>query len=63
MKTPMSQISTPNEWKDYCDAMKKEKCRVYKDPRKQTMALIMQFARTYHVEKNLPASLSGYVIN
>ncbi len=59
----MSRISTPEEWKDYCDAMKREKVYICKEPRKQTIAMVMQFARSYHVEKQLPASLSGYVLN
>ncbi len=59
----MSRISTPEEWKDYCDAMKREKVHICKEPRKQTMAVVMQFARSYHVEKQLPASMSGYVLN
>ncbi len=59
----MSQISTPNDWKDYCNAMKREKVQVCRDPRKQTMMLIMQFARSYHVERTLPAQLSGIILN
>ena len=59
----MSQISTPEEWKDYCDAMKAERVRIGKEPRKQTIAMVMQFARSYHVERRLPMSLSGYVLN
>ena len=59
----MSRISTPNEWKDYCNEMKKEHVPVYREPRKQTMALIMQFARSYHVEKKVPSALSGLVLS
>jgi len=59
----MSQISTPEEWKDYCEAMKSERVHICKEPRKQTIAMVMQFARSYHVERKLPVSLSGYVLN
>ncbi len=59
----MSRNSTPEEWKDYCDAMKREKVHICKEPRKQTMALVMQFARSYRVEKKLPVTISGYILN
>jgi hypothetical protein len=33
------------------------------NPRKETLALIMQFACVYHVEKRLPDSLSEMILN
>jgi hypothetical protein len=59
----MSKISTSKEWKDYCDAMKRMKKYISKEPRKQTVEVVMQFARSYHVEKQLPSNLSGYVLS
>ncbi len=60
----MSRISTPNEWKEYCNAMKKDGCvRAQVEPGKKSLSLIIQFAHSYRVEKKLPACISGYVIN
>lgn len=33
------------------------------NPRKDTLSFIRQFAYSYHVEKTLPASLAGMIIN
>ena len=32
-------------------------------PRNETVAFLLQFACVYHVEKNLPAGLSGFILN
>ncbi len=63
LNMPMHQMSTPNNADDFCRAMKKENVRKYYNPKKQTLSLILQFACSYHVEKKLPESLSGLVLN
>ena len=60
---PMYQKSTQNEPTDCCNVVKKETVSGLLNPKKETLALIMQFACAYHVEKRLPGALSGMLIN
>ncbi|MDR1683289.1 MAG: hypothetical protein LBS25_07895 [Candidatus Symbiothrix sp.] len=32
-------------------------------PRKETLAFLLQFACSYHVEERLPVGLSGFILN
>jgi hypothetical protein len=43
--------------------MEKEVVSHYLKPRKETLAVIMQFACAYYVEKKLPARLSEMILN
>ena len=55
---------TQTELDDYCHVMEKWNVRYRQvNPRKETLALIRQFACAYHVEKKLPARLSGIILN
>jgi hypothetical protein len=60
---PMYQKITHEESVDYCKIVKKEENLRSLNPGKTTLALIMQFACSYHVEKSLPASLSEMMLN
>jgi hypothetical protein len=60
---PMYQKITQEESTDYCKIVRKERNSGSLNPGTTTLALIMQFACSYHVEKSLPASLSGMVLN
>lgn len=59
----MNKKSTPNEHNDCCSTLKSKKEQMGKGPGKQTLSLILQFAYSYHVEKKLPAAMSGMVLN
>jgi len=59
----MYQKITPKNSDQYCPVMEKYPAFQYLNPRKETLSLIMQFARAYHVEKRLPAQLSGIILN
>ena len=59
----MYQKFTQNDSDEYCHVMEKDIPFRQLNPRKETVALIMQFACTYHVEKKLPARLSGIILN
>ena len=58
----MYKKSTLNESSDYYHVVKKEKNQGLK-PKKDTLAFLMQFARVYHAEKDIPSPLSGMVLN
>ena len=60
---PMYQKFTQEHSDEYCYMMEKDFPSVHLSPRKETLALIMQFACAYHVEKKLPALLSGIILN
>ncbi len=57
----MKHVFTSDDCKKV-NMMKNEKSDTIA-PRKQTLAFIMQFAKSYHVEKNLPLNLSGIILN
>jgi len=59
----MYQKSTQARSDEYCHVMEKDIPFRHLNPRKETLALIMQFAGAYHVEKRLPACLSGIILN
>jgi hypothetical protein len=59
----MYQKITQVESTDYCKIVKKEKKSGYLNPERVTLAFIRQFAHSYHVEKDLPAPLSGIILN
>jgi hypothetical protein len=59
----MYQKFTQEKSDDYCKIVKKEKSSESLNPGKATLAFIMQFACSYHVEKKLPAPLSGMILN
>jgi hypothetical protein len=58
----MYQRTTQNESVDYYKLSKRENISCL-NPRKETLALIMQFARVFYVEKGLPDSLSEMILN
>jgi hypothetical protein len=43
--------------------MEKETPQRHLNPKKETLALIMQFACVYHVEKKMPVRLSELILN
>jgi hypothetical protein len=51
------------ETNDYCHVVNNEKKSNLLTPAKETLSFLMQFARAYHVEKNLPLGISGMVLN
>ena len=57
----MSQKITPSQ-KDCFFVMNEEK-RTQVNPSKKSLKFILQFAHSYHVEKALPPSLFGMVLN
>jgi hypothetical protein len=59
----MYQKFTSDNSLECCNVMEKETTFRYLNPRKETLALIMQFACAYHVEKKLPARLSEIILN
>jgi hypothetical protein len=60
----MYQKFTPENADEYCFVMEKKRATAQQlSPKKETLALIMQFACIYHVEKKLPARLSGIFLN
>ncbi|GHV57511.1 hypothetical protein FACS1894182_06540 [Bacteroidia bacterium] len=54
---------TQNDSGEYCNVMENETLFRSLNPQKETLALIMQFARVYHVEKKLPGRLSELILN
>ncbi|MDR0507223.1 MAG: hypothetical protein LBH32_10490 [Dysgonamonadaceae bacterium] len=60
---PMYQKITQTKFIDCYRVMEKEDVLDTLNPKKKTLTLIMQFASAYHVEKALPASLAGMVLN
>jgi hypothetical protein len=54
---------TQQDSDEYCHVMEQNVPSRQLNPRKETIALIMQFACAYHVEKKLPAQLSGIMLN
>ena len=59
----MYQKSTQAHSDEYCNVMERDLSFRQLNPRKETIALIMQFACAYHVEKKLPTYLSGIILN
>lgn len=59
----MCQKITPKKVSDYCNVLKDEKEEGNLNPQQDTLGYIMQFAYTYHVERELPESLSGMILN
>lgn len=59
----MYQKSTQRKANGCYNVLKDEKSGGLLNPGKDTLAYIMQFASAYHVEKELPSSLSGMVLN
>ena len=59
----MYQNSTQKHQDEYCRVMEKDISYRHLNPRKETLALIMQFARVYHVEQKLPVRFSGIILN
>jgi hypothetical protein len=59
----MYQKFTHNGSEDCCRVVEKDFHARLMDPRNETLALIMQFACAYHVEKKLPTGLSGLILN
>jgi hypothetical protein len=59
----MYQKFTPDDTDEYCHVMEKGNRMRHLNPQKETLALIMQFACAYHVEKKLPARLSEIILN
>ena len=59
----MYQKFTQDNSDDYCHVMEKDIPYRQLNPRKETVALIMQFAGAYHVEKKLPKRMSGLILN
>ena len=47
---------------NFANVLRDEKKKRLK-PTQSTLAFVMQFAYTYHVEKKLPSSLSGIMLN
>ena len=59
----MYQKFTQDDSDEYCHVMETHMPVRQLNPRKETVALIMQFACAYHVEKKLPTRLSGIILN
>ena len=59
----MYQKFTQEDSDLYCHVMENDIPFRDLNPQKETLALIMQFAGAYHVEKKLPARLSGIILN
>jgi len=59
----MYQKFTQKQPDEYCYVMEKVLPYRQLNPRKETVALIMQFAGVYHVEKKLPVRISGIILN
>ncbi|MDR0799359.1 MAG: hypothetical protein LBN18_06345 [Dysgonamonadaceae bacterium] len=57
----MYQKSTPDEY--YYRTSETENDTMYYEPQQDTVTWLMQFACVYHVEKGLPGSLSGIILN
>jgi hypothetical protein len=58
----MFQKFTPNVSKENSSVVMNDNRHIL-NPKKQTLSFIKQFACAYHVENNLPASLSTIVLN
>jgi hypothetical protein len=59
----MYQKITQEKTDECCNMAKEEKSSCFLNPRKETLAFIMQFAYTYHVERDLPFRMSGMMLN
>jgi hypothetical protein len=59
----MYQKFTQDDSEKYCHVMEKEAFTRSLNPSNELLALIMQFARAYHVEKKLPGRLSEMILN
>jgi hypothetical protein len=59
----MYQKITPQNSDEYCNVMDDKTAFQYLNPREETLALIMQFARVCYVETKLPPSLSEIILN
>jgi len=60
---PMYRKFTQKVNDNDCRIAQKIKMSKPMSPRKETLSFLMQFSRSYHVEKELPESLSGMVLN
>ena len=61
----MKKMTTPDSvnYTDFDSNALKEKAQHRLSPKKQTLQLLMQFAKSYHVETSLPKEISGMVLN
>jgi hypothetical protein len=59
----MYQRFTQEKHKEYCSVLDEEIPFHSLNPRKETLAFIMQFAYAYHVEKELPVRMSEMILN
>lgn len=59
----MYQKSTQKKASDCNNVLKDEKGGDRYLPHKDTLAYILQFAHAYHVEKELPETISGLILN
>jgi len=59
----MYQKFTQQKSEDYLHVMNEDENHDSFVPTKKTLSFISQFARTYHVEKGLPLSMSGIILN
>lgn len=59
----MYQKSTQEKVNDSYKVLKEKDVKEILVPTEDTLAYIMQFASVYHVEKKLPDSLSGMILN
>jgi|GEM_PF-3950237 hypothetical protein len=58
----MPQKITPDQTKD-CFPVMNEKKRSKLNPSEKSISFLLQFARSYHVEKKLVPSLGGMILN
>jgi hypothetical protein len=59
----MYQKTTRETHDEYCNVMNEIRSSRSLNPRQETLALIMQFACAYHVEKKLPLRISEMMLN
>jgi hypothetical protein len=57
----MPQKITPDQTKDCCPVMNEKKSKL--NPSGKSISFLLQFARSYHVEKKLVPSLGGMILN
>ena len=59
----MHRKTTQETANNFANVLKDEKKKRLLNPSQGTLAFVMQFAYSYHVEKKLPSSLSGIMLN
>ena len=59
----MHEKITPNQTRDCFSVMNEKRRNRIPNPSERSLAFILQFARSYHVEKNISPSLGGMVLN